>query len=72
MIDSAGRPAGLGPWRTSVAQALQNYARERLPSLDGAKQDVDSEDRIKPLPAFSDKPVTKSWPAFSNDPLLMP
>lgn len=39
-IDSAGRPSGLGPWRTSVAQALQNYARERLPSLDGARQDA--------------------------------
>lgn len=39
-IDQAGRPAGFGPGRTSVAQALQDYARERLPSLDGASQDA--------------------------------
>lgn len=39
-IDSVGKPKGLGPWRTSVAQAFQDYARERLPSLNGAAQDA--------------------------------
>lgn len=31
----------------------------------------DSEDRTKPQPAFSDKPVIKPQPTFSNDQLLM-
>lgn len=39
-LDSVGKPSGFGPWRTSVAQALQNYGRERLPSLKGAPQDA--------------------------------
>ena len=39
-IDGAGRPKGLGPWRTSVGQALQDYARERLPFLKGADQEA--------------------------------
>ena len=39
-IELAGKPAGLGPLRTSFAQALQDYARERLPALDGATQDA--------------------------------
>ncbi len=39
-LDSVGKPSGFGPWRTSVAQALQNYALERLPSLKGGQQDA--------------------------------
>lgn len=39
-IDSVGKPKGLGPWRTSVGQAMQDYARERLPFLKGALQDA--------------------------------
>ncbi|MDO8958855.1 MAG: site-specific integrase [Rhodocyclaceae bacterium] len=36
----AGKPKHDGPWRTTLAQALQRYALERLPSLKGARQDA--------------------------------
>lgn len=49
-IDGAGKPKGLGPWRTSVGQALQNYGVERLPALDGARQDAA---RITGTPAYA-------------------
>jgi integrase len=39
-IDGAGKPKGLGPWRTSLGQALQNYGLERLPFLKGAQQEA--------------------------------
>lgn len=35
-----GRPYGLGPERTTLAQALQDYALERLPFMKGAVQDA--------------------------------
>jgi integrase len=38
--DALGRPKGLGPQRTTVAQALQDYAMERLQFLKGANQEV--------------------------------
>ena len=40
-LEDLGKPAGQGPWRTCVAQALQTYACERLPFLKGARQDAD-------------------------------
>lgn len=39
-IDQNERPWGLGPERTCVAQALQDYAMERLPYLKGAPQEA--------------------------------
>ena len=39
-IDVAGRPHGDGPARTHLAQAMQDYAMERLPFLKGAVQDA--------------------------------
>lgn len=39
-IEAGGRPAGLGANKTSVAQALQDYAMDRLPFLKGAAQDA--------------------------------
>jgi hypothetical protein len=39
-IEETGKPAGLGPQRTSLALAFQRYALERLPALKGARQDV--------------------------------
>ena len=39
-LNNIGKPSGLGPWRTTVGQSLQNYARERLPFLKGARQDA--------------------------------
>jgi len=40
-ILDAGKPKHKGPWHTTVAQALQDYARERLPAMKGARQDAD-------------------------------
>ena len=34
-LKSAGKPARQGPWRTTLAQALRDYALERLPALKG-------------------------------------
>lgn len=45
-LENLGKPIGLGPWRTSVAQALQKYACERLPFLKGARQDADRINRF--------------------------
>lgn len=45
-LENLGKPIGLGPWRTSVAQALQKYALERLPFLKGARQDADRINRL--------------------------
>ena len=39
-LNCAGKPARQGPWRTTLAQALRDYALERLPALKGAKQDA--------------------------------
>ncbi len=39
-IEDQGKPARQGPERTSVAVALQDYARERLPFLKGAAQEA--------------------------------
>lgn len=41
LLDEAtGRAKHDGPWRTTLAQALQLYALERLPFLKGARQDA--------------------------------
>lgn len=39
-IEKDGKPAGLGPERTSVAVAFSDYARLRLPQLKGAEKDA--------------------------------
>lgn len=39
-ILTAGKPKHNGPWRTTLGQALQAYARERLPFMKGAKQEA--------------------------------
>lgn len=38
LLTAEGRPAHAGPWCTSLAAALSQYARERLPALKGARQ----------------------------------
>lgn len=45
-LENLGKPIGLGPWRTSVGQALQTYACERLPFLKGARQDANRINRF--------------------------
>lgn len=37
---SAGKPAHAGPFQTTLGQALQAYALERLPFMKGARQDA--------------------------------
>lgn len=39
-LKSDGKPALKGPWRTTLAQALRDFALERLPSLKAGKQDA--------------------------------
>ncbi len=39
-LEAEGKPAHGGPWRTTLAQALQTYAVERLPMLKGAEKDA--------------------------------
>jgi integrase len=39
-IESKGAPKGLGPLRTTLAQAMQDYAMERLPFMKGARQEA--------------------------------
>lgn len=39
-LKSEGKPALNGPWRTTLAQALRDFALERLPSLKAARQDA--------------------------------
>ncbi len=40
-LEGAGRPAGAGPARTTLAQGLQAWAMERLPFMKAAAQDAD-------------------------------
>lgn len=49
-IAKSGQPARLGPQRTSVALAIQAYAKERLPFLKGARQDAQRLNRYTFLP----------------------
>jgi integrase len=39
-LKSAGKPALNGPWRTTLAQALRDFAFAQLPGLKAAKQDA--------------------------------
>lgn len=39
-LTTEGRSAHRGPWHTTLAQALQDYACERLPMLKGAERDA--------------------------------
>lgn len=38
-VSGAATPQHRGPWRTTVGEALQSYAQERLPFMKGAVQD---------------------------------
>lgn len=46
LLTSAGQPKGLGPFRTIVGQAMQDYGMERLPFLKGALQEVNRINRF--------------------------
>lgn len=58
-ILEAGKPKHDGPWRTTLAQALQLYAVERLPFLKGARQDADRINRYLRAAGFKIVKLTK-------------
>ncbi|MHB1657290.1 MAG: tyrosine-type recombinase/integrase [Burkholderiales bacterium] len=72
-LENLGKPIGLGPRRTSVGQALQTYACERLPFLKGARQDANRINRYlrslgldllrlkQPDSGSGDTPKTAYW-----------
>lgn len=45
-LNSAGKPKGLGPEHTTVAQALQDYGMERLKFMKGAPQEANRINRF--------------------------
>ncbi len=65
-LDSVGKPKGHGPWRTSVGQAMQDYARERLPFLKGADQESRRINRYLRLLGLDLVRVRKPDPAAGN------
>lgn len=59
-VDTAGKPHADGPDKTHLAQALQDYALERLPFLKGAEQDarrINTYLRLASLATIALKPV---------------
>lgn len=63
---SAGKPSGDGPWRTTLAQALYNFGIERLPTLKGARQEVNRINRYlrcSGLPTLRVTPMVKEQQA---------
>lgn len=45
-LETLGRPKGLGPHRTTFAQALQDYGMERLPLQKGATQEANRINKV--------------------------
>lgn len=67
-VDKVGKPHADGPDKTHLAQALQDYALERLPFLKGAEQDarrINTYLRLAGLATIALKPVTA--PAAKKD-----
>lgn len=64
-IDKAGKPHADGPDKTHLAQALQDYALERLPFLKGAEQDarrINTYLRLAGMATVALKPVEQVAP----------
>lgn len=64
-VDKAGKPHADGPDKTHLAQALQDYALERLPFLKGAEQDarrINTYLRLAGLATIALKPVAAPAP----------
>lgn len=57
-LESRGKPKGQGPYRTSVAQALQDYGLECLPFLKGAVQEANRINRYLRLAGLATLKVT--------------
>jgi hypothetical protein len=60
-LDKVGKPHADGPDKTHLAQALQDYALERLPFLKGAEQDarrINTYLRLAGLATIALNPVT--------------
>jgi integrase len=71
VMTSGGKPKGLGPYRTSVAQALQDYAIERLPFMKGASQDANRINKVLRAARLATLKVTR-WDAAVTQGLVQP
>ncbi|MFN7643542.1 MAG: hypothetical protein ACK5PW_10760 [Burkholderiales bacterium] len=65
-LDAHGKPMGLGPHRTSVAQALQDYGRQRLPFMKGARQEADRINKLLRAANLATLEVTPWAQAVAN------
>jgi integrase len=62
-LESRGKPKGLGPRKTTVAQALQDMGMERLPFMKGAKQEANRFNRYLRAAGLATLKVTPRAPA---------
>lgn len=61
-LTRGGRPKGLGPTRTTLAQALRDYGMERLPFMKGAEQEarrINKYLRAARLPLLQVNPISE-------------
>ncbi len=71
VMTSGGSPKGFGPYRTSVAQALQDYGMERLPFMKGALQDANRLNKVLRAARLATLKVTR-WEAALAQGLVQP
>jgi hypothetical protein len=62
-LEAMGKPKGLGPCRTTVAQAMQDLGMERLPFMKGARQEANRLNRYLRLAGLATLKVTPWEPA---------
>ena len=62
-LEGRGKPKGLGPRRTTLAQAMQDMGMERLPFMKGAKQEANRFNRFLRAAGLATLKVTPWVPA---------
>ena len=65
-LESLGKPKGLGPLRTTVAQALQDMGLERMPFMKGARQEANRFNRYLRAAGLDTLKVTPWAPAVAG------
>lgn len=65
-LSSAGKPKGLGPDRTTLAQALQDYAMERLRFMKGAAQEANRINRFLRAAGLATLKVSRCEPGVTD------
>ena len=65
-LEGRGKPKGLGPRRTTLAQAMQDMGMERLPFMKGAKQEANRFNRFLRAAGLATLKVTPWVPAGSE------